>query len=140
MTGAERKLWAALRGKQLGGLRFRRQHPIGVYVVDFVCLERRLVIEVDGGQHGETGQTAFDQQRTDWLRAEGYRVLRFWNREVSLSRDDCLTAIWAELGTSSEPQDTPTDAALAFLLNRKKPNRVFLPPRGGGDKNRRTSN
>ena len=69
MTDAERKLWRALRDKQLDGRRFRRQHPIGPYVVDFVCLERRLVIEVDGSQHGEPEQTTFDQQRTEWLGA-----------------------------------------------------------------------
>ena len=108
MTNAERKLWAALRGKQLDGLRFRRQHPIGVYVVDFVCLERRLVIKVDGGPHGERKQAAFDRQRTEWLTAEGYYVLRFWNRDVMLSLDDCLTAICANLQVARQPQDTPT--------------------------------
>ena len=77
-------------------------------MVDFVCLERRLVIEVDGGQHGEPEQLRLDQERTDWLRAEGYRVLRFWNREVMVSLDDCLTAVWASLQSSSQPQDTPT--------------------------------
>ena len=82
MTEAERKLWRALRGRQLEGQRFRRQHPIGIYVADFVCLEKRLVIEVDGGHHGEPEQIAHDARRTQWLEAEGYRIIRVWNRDV----------------------------------------------------------
>ena len=82
MTEPERKLWRALRGRQLEGFRFRRQHPIGICVADFVCLEKRLVIEVDGGQHGEPAQIAHDARRTQWLEAEGYRVIRVWNRDV----------------------------------------------------------
>ena len=108
MTNAERKLWRALRGKQLVGQRFRRQHPLGPYVVDFVCLERRLVIEVDGGQHGEPEQADSDQRRTDWLAAEGYRVLRVWNRDVLVTLDDCMTTIWTALSAARPPQSTPT--------------------------------
>jgi len=79
-TEAERKLWSVLRHKQLEGHRFRRQHPIGPYVVDFICLEEKLVIEVDGGQHAQRQDG--DSSRTEWLAERGYRVLRFWNNEV----------------------------------------------------------
>ena len=80
LTDAEKKLWRYLRLKNIEGSKFRRQHPIGKYIVDFVCLEMRLIVEVDGGQHGE--QIAYDNERTQWLESEGYRVLRFWNNEV----------------------------------------------------------
>ncbi|MEN4904766.1 endonuclease domain-containing protein [Luteimonas sp. TWI1416] len=79
MTDAERALWRHLRMRQMAGARFRRQHPIGPYVVDFVCLAQGLVIEVDGGQHAESTS---DAARDAFLRAQGYRVLRFWNHDV----------------------------------------------------------
>lgn len=79
-TGAERALWKHLRMRQLDGFKFRRQQPLGPYVVDFVCLERRLIVELDGGQHAE--QADSDAERTAWLEAHGFRVLRFWNHDV----------------------------------------------------------
>jgi very-short-patch-repair endonuclease len=79
-TDAERKLWSALRDKQLEGFKFRRQVPIGDFVADFVCLSQRLIIEVDGGQHDTEREK--DAARTAWLRARGYRVIRFWNNDV----------------------------------------------------------
>jgi len=79
-TDAELKLWKRLRNRQTDGEKFRRHQPIGKYIVDFVCQERKLVVEVDGGQHGE--QIAYGNERTAWLESEGYRVLRFWNNEV----------------------------------------------------------
>ena len=79
-TDAEQKLWTVLRRQQIEGHRFRRQHPIGVYVVDFVCLAEKLVVEVDGGQHAENIHA--DAKRTAWLELRGYRVLRFWNNDV----------------------------------------------------------
>ena len=79
-TDAERILWTRLRGRQLEGAKFRRQQPIGPFVADFCCMERGLVIEIDGGQHAT--DTAADEQRTALLAAEGYRVLRFWNNDV----------------------------------------------------------
>jgi very-short-patch-repair endonuclease len=76
-TEAEKTLWRHLRARQLNGAKFRRQHRIGPYIVDFVCLELHLIIELDGGQH------AFDTPaRTNFLVSEGYRILRFWNNEV----------------------------------------------------------
>jgi very-short-patch-repair endonuclease len=80
MTDAERKLWGCLRAEQIERFKFRKQAPIGRYVADFVCLERMLVIEVDGGQHAE--RKAEDDARTRALEMQGYRVLRFWNNDV----------------------------------------------------------
>jgi len=77
-TDAERLLWRQLRFWQLEGYKFRRQQPLGRYIVDFVCLEKRVVIEVDGGQHSQR----VDAERDAWLRNEGFIVLRFWNNEV----------------------------------------------------------
>ncbi len=80
MTDAERALWGVLRSRQLQGFKFRRQHPIGKFVVDFVCLERKLILELDGGHHAE--QIEADAERTAFLESLGFRVLRFWNNEV----------------------------------------------------------
>jgi len=80
LTNAEKKLWKHICLRQIAGHKFRRQQPIGKYIVDFACLEKKLVVEVDGGQHSE--QSAYDEERTAWLESQGYRVLRFWNNEV----------------------------------------------------------
>ncbi len=80
LTDAEKKLWRHIRLKNIGGNKFRRQQPIGKYIVDFMCLEKKLIVEVDGGQHSE--EIPYDNERTAWLESEGYRVLRFWNNEV----------------------------------------------------------
>src|SRR5216684_2308851 len=79
-TEAEKKLWNHLRLRQLGGYKFRRQHPLGLYIVDFICLEKRLIIEVEGGQDSE--QVDYDEERTAWLEAQGFCIVRFWNNEV----------------------------------------------------------
>ena len=93
-TNAETKLWFALRDRRLGGFKFVRQEAIGSYVVDFVCREKRLIIEVDGGQHADNPR---DLTRDATLRAEGYQVLRFWNSEILTNEDGVLTAILAKL-------------------------------------------
>ena len=80
MTDAERKLWSVLRDRQLQGLRFRRQFPLMQFIVDFVCLEVRLIVEVDGGQHDAQGE--YDKARDRLLKEQGFRVLRVWNNEV----------------------------------------------------------
>lgn len=79
-TEAERLLWSHLGAKRLGGLKFRRQEPIGRYIVDFVSFDRSLIVELDGGQHLQ--EKAEDDERTRWLESQGFRVLRFWNNEV----------------------------------------------------------
>ena len=94
-TDAERLLWKHLRMRQLGTYKFRRQQPIGVYIVDFVCLEKRLIIELDGGQHTE--QTEYDEKRSVWLRERGYRVLRYWNHDVLKSTDVVMVNILEEI-------------------------------------------
>ena len=80
LTPAERKLWAYLRGDKLNGVNFRRQHAIGNYIVDFVSIKKKLVIELDGSQHLE--QEAYDIERTRYLESQGYKVVRFWNSDV----------------------------------------------------------
>jgi very-short-patch-repair endonuclease len=97
MSDAERKLWHALRAKQVDGARFRRQHPIGPYIVDFVCLEQRLVVEVDGGQHTDDAHAADDARRDQWLMAEGYLVLRLPTTEVYANIAGVLDTIWSVL-------------------------------------------
>ena len=87
-TDVENKLWSQLRGRQLSGVKFRRQHPIGPFIVDFCCVERGLVVELDGGQHAELN--VGDEQRTKILERFGYRVLRFWNNEVLSNADGVL--------------------------------------------------
>ncbi len=82
MTDAEQKLWRALRRNQIGGLNFRRQHPVGPYTLDFYCPPLRLAIEVDGGQHGEDPAQRKDRHRSDWLASKGIVVIRFWNNDV----------------------------------------------------------
>ena len=81
-TEAERILWYKLRDNQLGGAKFRRQEPIGSFVVDFVSFENKLVIELDGSPHKEIEVKNSDRQRTLWLKSEGYKVLRFWNSDI----------------------------------------------------------
>ncbi|BCR06005.1 DNA methylase [Desulfuromonas versatilis] len=106
MTDAEKALWQVLRGRQISRLKFRRQHPFGDYVLDFVCLENRLVIEVDGGQHGE--QTDYDEIRTRHLQDAGFCVLRFWNNEVLLDIEAVKEKIWlAVQETGAHPHPDP---------------------------------
>jgi len=91
-TDAERRLWQELRRRQIRGVKFRRQQPIGNFIVDFVSFEPRIIIEVDGGQHAE--QVAYDEKRTRWLEAQGYRVLRFWDNEVLADIEAVMQAVF----------------------------------------------
>ncbi len=90
-TRAERLLWRNLRAKQMKGFKFRRQEPIGQYVVDFVCFEKRIVIEVDGSQH--MAEVDRDKERERWLRGQGFTILRFWNNEVLRNLEGVLEII-----------------------------------------------
>lgn len=105
-TEAERKLWHHLRRKQVAGLRFRRQYPLGPYIVDFICLPARLIIEVDGGQHGD--QAERDAMRTAWLERQGFRVIRFWNNEVLGNIEGVLHDIGAHLSPETPLPPAPS--------------------------------
>ncbi len=98
-TGAERALWARLRRRQVLDSKFRRQQPLGQYIVDFVCFEKRLIVEVDGSQHQE--QQGYDEIRTRWLESQGYRVLRFWNNETLAETDKVIETIAQQLEDST---------------------------------------
>jgi len=93
MTDAEKIVWHHLRNRQLAGFKFRRQTTIGPFVVDFLCVERSLIVEIDGGQHSE----ALDAARRDYLEAQGYRMVRFWNHEVAEGLEGVLQTIVAAL-------------------------------------------
>jgi len=90
-TPAEQKLWARLRREQLYGLRFRRQHPIGRFIVDFCCVACKLVVEIDG--HSHASQVEYDEERTAWLERRGYKVTRFTNEQVNRQLDAVLAEI-----------------------------------------------
>lgn len=112
LTDSERRLWRELKLRQVGGLKFRRQFQIGRYIADFVCPERKLIVEVDGGQHSE--QVNYDSDRTSWLESQGFRVLRFWNNEVLMNLEGVKEAIYNALEAKGQP---PT---------------LALPHKGGG--------
>jgi very-short-patch-repair endonuclease len=95
-TEAERLLWRHLRLRQIGGYKFRRQQPVGRYIVDFVCLEKRLIVELDGGQHQK--QASYDARRSAWLQAQGFHILRFWDHEVLKHVEAVRDAIWEAVG------------------------------------------
>jgi very-short-patch-repair endonuclease len=103
-TDAETKLWKHLRARQNGGHKFVRQAPVGPYFCDFVCRERKLVIEVDGGQHANSQR---DKTRDQYLIMNGYRVLRFWNNDVLGNIEGVLSTISSVLRRAAEPL-TPT--------------------------------
>jgi len=104
MTDVERLLWRVIRGKQIHAHRFRRQHPIGPYIADFACIERRLAVELDGGQHQY--QASQDEQRTAYLQSQGWRILRFWNNEVLNNLDGVLSTIVEHLNHA--PPSSPS--------------------------------
>jgi len=94
-TDAEKHLWYFLRAHRFMGLKFKRQKPISSYIVDFVCLRPKLIIELDGGQHAE--QVQYDRQRDSWLQGQGFRVLRFWNNQVLSETQAVLETIRREV-------------------------------------------
>jgi len=91
-TDAEHRLWYYLRARRSTGMKFRRQHPIGPYVVDLVCLRARLIVEVDGGQHQE--RASIDQRRDQYLRSRGFLIMRFWNNDVLQRTAEVLEEIY----------------------------------------------
>lgn len=98
-TKAENMLWQAVRNRQIEGFKFRRQVPAGGYILDFVCFEAHLIIEVDGGQHAESQS---DAVRDAFFRSQGFRILRFWNDEVERGLDGVVIRIAHELRNSGE--------------------------------------
>ncbi|ESS73587.1 hypothetical protein MGMO_15c00080 [Methyloglobulus morosus KoM1] len=113
-TDSERLLWQHLRAHRLQGFKFKRQQPLGLYIVDFVCFEARLIVEADGGHHAE--QAEYDTRRDDWLRSQGFIVLRFWNNDILTNIEGVLESILEGCQNSSAPSPQP------------------LPRRGGGAK------
>ncbi|MBD0415819.1 endonuclease domain-containing protein [Oryzicola mucosus] len=103
MTEAELKLWNELRAHRLMGLSFRRQVPIGPYIVDFACSAKRLVVEVDGSQHGEATQAEYDAVRDTFLRSAGWTVQRFWNDDVLRDIDGVCQHIVIASGLTANP-------------------------------------
>lgn len=100
-TDAENLLWSRLKARQIEGFKFRRQEPVGSYIADFVCFEKQIIIEVDGGQHGLKGSN--DSKRDDWLRSQGFKVLRFWNNDALSDIEGVLEKIRIELLSSPSP-------------------------------------
>lgn len=98
-TKAENLLWQAVRNRQIEGFKFKRQVPTGGYILDFVCFEARLILEVDGGQHSESHS---DAVRDAFFRSQGFRVLRFWNDEVERNLDGVVIRVAAELRNCGE--------------------------------------
>lgn len=92
MTEAEKLLWSKIRRKQLNGVKFCRQKIVGNYIVDFLSFEKKLIIELDGGQHAD--QVEYDKKRTAFLEQQGFTVIRFWNTEVLLETDSVLEQLW----------------------------------------------
>ena len=102
MPVAEVLLWKLLRNRSIAGAKFRRQHPIGRYILDFYCDEKKLAIELDGGQHAD--QSEYDQQRDEFLNALGIRVLRFWNSQMLQETESVLEVIYLNLTNVEEPE------------------------------------
>ena len=102
-TDAEQRLWKLLRAKRLEGWKFRRQFPIGRYIVDFACSAARLIVEADGGQHNES---AHDVVRDQWLAGEGWNVIRFWNTDILTNEEGVLSAVLASLPPLPNPSPT----------------------------------
>ena len=93
MSKQERILWKLLRNSNLNNCKFRRQHPIGDYIVDFICLEKFLIIEIDGGQHNKSENIEYDNKRTQYLEKRGFKVLRFWNNDIDLN----ISGVYAKI-------------------------------------------
>jgi very-short-patch-repair endonuclease len=104
LTDAERKLWYALRDRRMQSLKFRRQAPVGPYIVDFLCLAHKLVVEADGSQHAENRR---DAARDAWLAREGYKVLRFGNRDILTTQESVLATITAACGLPWRRKPSP---------------------------------
>ena len=129
MTPQERKLWQHLRGKQLYGMKFRRQHPIHRFILDFYCHQHELVVEIDGHSHFEPAQQEYDQARTEWLTHYGLRVIRFTNRDVDTNIEGVLDEIARACDVGV---DSPLPSADSPPSNSPRWGEdLASPPRGG---------
>jgi very-short-patch-repair endonuclease len=106
VTGVERRLWHKLRGAQIDGASFRRQHPAGNYILDFYCPALQLAIELDGGQHAQA--TSRDRQRDEWLRQRGVTVLRFWNSDITENLSGVVEVIASKVSELKSQGSLPT--------------------------------
>ena len=104
-TGVERKFWWLVRDRRFGGYKFKRQFLIGRYIADFVCVEAKLVVELDGGQHAD--RAAYDETRDAYLKARGFRVLRIWNTEFLTNKDGVLETLLCQLRSPPHPSPLP---------------------------------
>lgn len=93
MTNQEKKLWYYLRKRFINNCRFRRQYPIGNYVVDFICREKKLIIEIDGGQHNQDEIKEYDELRSKYLESKGFKVIRFWNNDIDTNIESVVNEI-----------------------------------------------
>ena len=109
MTDAEALLWKLLRNRRIADAKFRRQHPIGRYILDFYCDEKKLVIELDGSQHMDA--VNYDQQRDGWLKAQGIRVLRFWNNQVLIETESVMEVIYEAVAPADALSPNPSPAS-----------------------------
>lgn len=108
MSDTEKKLWKHLRSRRFEGYKFRRQHPIGEYIADFCCVERRLVIEVDGGQHADEINVQKDCERTAYMGQRGYHVIRFWDNDVLNDTDTVMRQIFDWMDGAPSPHPSPS--------------------------------
>ncbi|MDP2031501.1 MAG: endonuclease domain-containing protein [Thiobacillus sp.] len=131
-TDTENLLWSRLRAHRLSGLKFRRQQPLGAYIVDFLCADKKLIVELDGGQHQE--RVEYDQGRDGWLKSEGYTVLRYWNNDVMGNLEGVLedigrvAGVFAELSPSDGATSHSTKPASGQVAGYPQP----LSPQGRG--------
>ena len=109
MTDAEALLWMLLRNRRIAGAKFRRQHPVGRYIIDYYCVEQKLAIELDGGQHGEA--VGYDQHRDSWLRSQEIRVLRFWNNQMLAETEVVMEEIYRAVVEIESDQVAPRPQA-----------------------------
>lgn len=103
MTPQERKLWSKIRNKQFHGLAFRRQYPMGEYIVDFICREIKLIIEIDGGQHNFNENIEYDTKRTQFLNSLGYEVIRFWDNDINNNIEGVMQYLEAKISPHLNP-------------------------------------
>ena len=127
MTDAEALLWMLLRDRRIAGAKFRRQHPVGRYILDYYCVEKKLAIELDGGQHGEA--VSYDQHRDSWLRSQGIHVLRFWNNQMLAETEAVMEAIYRAVVEKAPLSETTSHST---RLQKTAAKSLVIPQAGEG--------